>query len=203
MLLGLASKQMDDGSWPEGVDIRPPLTADSLVSTALAVRALREFAPAGRRAEMQARVDRGRDFLVRAVPRDSQDAAFRLLGLVWSDASSADIARARADVMELQRADGGWGQMPTLASDAYASGLSLYALHAAGMAASDATYRRGTDYLLRTQLEDGTWFVRTRAFGFQPYFETGFPHGRSQFISTVATSWASVALSYTLGGGTR
>jgi len=36
--------------------------------------------------------------------------------------------------------------------------------------------------------------VRTRAFGFQPYFETGFPHGRSQFISTVATSWASLAL---------
>ena len=204
MLLGLASKQMDDGSWPEGVDIRPPLTADGIVSTALAIRALREFAPAGRRSEMQARVVRGRDFLVRAAPRDSQDAAFRLLGLVWSGAPSADIARARADVLELQRADGGWGQMPTLASDAYASSLSLYALHAAGVAASDATYRRGTDYLLRTQLEDGTWFVRTRAFGFQPYFETGFPHGRSQFISTVATAWASVALSYTLGeGGTR
>ena len=52
----------------------------------------------------------------------------------------------------------------------------------------------------RTQLEDGTWFVRTRAFGFQPYFETGFPHGRSQFISTVATAWASAALTYTLEG---
>jgi len=36
------------------------------------------------------------------------------------------------------------------------------------------------------------------AFGFQPYFETGFPHGRSQFISTVASSWASIALSYML-----
>ena len=61
-------------------------------------------------------------------------------------------------------------------------------------------YRKGVDYLLRTQLEDGTWFVRTRAFGFQPYFETGFPHGRSQFISTVATAWASAALTYTLEG---
>jgi len=47
-------------------------------------------------------------------------------------------------------------------------------------------------------LEDGTWFVPTRAFGFQRYFETGFPHGRSQFISAAATSWAVIALAYAL-----
>lgn len=46
--------------------------------------------------------------------------------------------------------------------------------------------------------EDGTWFVQTRAFGFQPYFETGFPFGRSQFISTAATAWAATALAYGL-----
>ena len=34
--------------------------------------------------------------------------------------------------------------------------------------------------------------------GFQPYFETGFPHGRSQFISAAATSWAVVALAYAM-----
>jgi hypothetical protein len=186
------------------VDIRPPLTASSIVGTALAVRALDQLAPAGRRAEFAARVERGRDYLRVATPEDTQDAAFRLLGLVWSRASAADIARARAQVIEHQRADGGWAQLPPLDSDAYATGLSLYALHAAGMGAADAVYRRGTDFLLRTQGEDGTWFVRTRAFGFQPYFETGFPHGRSQFISTVATSWAAVALSYTIDPrGTR
>jgi hypothetical protein len=27
--------------------------------------------------------------------------------------------------------------------------------------------QRGTSFLLRTQLEDGTWFLRSRAFGFQ------------------------------------
>jgi hypothetical protein len=51
---------------------------------------------------------------------------------------------------------------------------------------------------LRTQLEDGTWLVRSRGFGFQPYFETGFPHGRDQFLSTAATSWAAIALAFTL-----
>ena len=47
-------------------------------------------------------------------------------------------------------------------------------------------------------LEDGTWFVRSRGFAFQPYYDTGFPHGRDQFISSAATSWAAIALAYTL-----
>src|SRR5262249_19841047 len=105
---------------------------------------------------------------------------------------------ARRALVALQHADGGWAQMVSMASDAYASGQALYALHAANMSASDPVYRKGADYLLRTQLDDGTWFVRTRAFGIQPYFETALPHGRSQSISRVATSWAAGALTYGL-----
>jgi hypothetical protein len=88
--------------------------------------------------------------------------------------------------------------MPTLSSDAYATGQALYALQAVGVEADADAYRRGADFLLRTQLEDGTWFVRTRAFGVQPYFETGFPHGPSQFISATATAWATIALTHVL-----
>jgi len=127
-------------------------------------------------------------------PRDTQERVFKMLGLLWGGGSESEITREKAALIELQRPDGGWAQMPSMNPDAYASGQALWALHEAGMPASDPVYRKGTDYLLKTQLEDGTWFVRTRAFGFQPYFETGFPHGRSQFISTVATSWASLAL---------
>jgi hypothetical protein len=56
-------------------------------------------------------------------------------------------------------------------------------------------YRRGTDFLLRTQAADGTWLVKTRSIWLQPYFESGFPYGRDQFISTAGTAWASMALS--------
>jgi hypothetical protein len=28
----------------------------------------------------------------------------------------------------------------------------------------------------------------------QPYFESGFPHGRNQFISAAGTNWAAMAL---------
>lgn len=38
----------------------------------------------------------------------------------------------------------------------------------------------------------------SRAFGFQPYFETGFPHRVDQFISASATGWAILALTNTL-----
>ncbi|PYU94591.1 MAG: hypothetical protein DMG08_07215 [Acidobacteria bacterium] len=44
------------------------------------------------------------------------------------------------------------------------------------------------------QLEDGSWYVKTRALGFQPYFDNGFPHGVDQWISGAATGWATMAL---------
>lgn len=56
-------------------------------------------------------------------------------------------------------------------------------------------YRRGVDYLVRTQYPDGSWYVRSRSMKFQPYFESGFPFGHDQWISAAATSWASMALS--------
>ncbi len=200
IVLGLATRQLEDGSWGIGADIRPPLTGSAISSTALTIRGLHEYAPSGHREEMNVRVARAIAYLRTVEPRDTQDRAFRLLGLKWGGVSGPEIVREKAALIELQREDGGWAQMSSMTSDAYATGQALYALHAAKLPVTDAAYRKGVDYLLKTQLEDGTWFVQTRAFGFQPYFETGFPHGRSQFISTVATAWASAALTYTLEG---
>jgi squalene cyclase len=198
MVAALAGRQKPDGTWDDGEGIRPPLNGNVFASTALAVRALTAFAPAAYKAEFGQRVTRARAFLLATPAIDTQDHAFRLLGLVWSQAPRHEIDRARRALTALQRKDGGWGQMPTLAPDAYATGQALYALNAAGVRADDPIYRRGAGYLLETQLEDGTWFVRTRAFGVQPYFETGFPHGASQFISATATAWAVIALGNTL-----
>ena len=54
------------------------------------------------------------------------------------------------------------------------------ALQTAGLPVSDAAYRKGVNYLLGTQQEDGSWFVRSRSMTFQPYFDSGFPHGFDQ-----------------------
>jgi hypothetical protein len=198
VVFALAAAQNRDGSWFIG-DVRAPIGDGSAIPvTALAVRGINRYAPPGRRLEMQARTGRARDFLRRAEPANTQDEAFKLLGLLWSGAPAAEVSRQSQRLLNLQRADGGWAQVPTMTPDAYSTGQALYALHAAGTASSSAPYQTGVQFLLRTQLEDGTWFVRSRAFGFQPYFDSGFPHGRDQFISAAATSWAVIALAYTL-----
>jgi ankyrin repeat protein len=194
----LGSLQLPDGRW-EGGDIRPPLAGRSpIVYTALAVRGLKTYAPAGRRDETAAQISRAREFLRTAKSQDTQDESFKLLGLVWSEASPGEIGTQAQRLVSLQGKDGGWAQRSTMFPDAYATGQALYALHAGGFPASASVCRKGARYLLRTQLEDGTWFMRSRAVGFQPYFESGFPHGRDQFISTAATSWAAIALGYAL-----
>ena len=198
IVIGLASHQASDGSFALVTDIRPPLTGSTVTATAMGIRALREYGPAGRRAEMQARSAKAVAYLRTTQPRDTQEQVFKMLGLLWGGATDTDVMREQAALVGLQREDGGWAQLPSMPPDAYASGQALWALHQAGMPPTSPAYRRGADYLLKTQLEDGTWFVRLRGFGFQPFGEFGFPHGKSQFISAAATSWAVIALSHAL-----
>jgi ankyrin repeat protein len=189
----LASRQSPDGSWKVN-DVRPPLSGDPILYTALAVRALDTYAPPALRADTRRRIDAARAFLMQAEPHDTQTEAMKLIGLVWTNApASAVVAQARR-VETLQRANGGWGQTPLMQPDAYATGQALHALRLAGMFPRTAAYQRGVNYLLSTQREDGSWFVQSRGFGFQPYGDYGFPHGRSQFLSAAATSWAVMAL---------
>jgi hypothetical protein len=197
-VLGVAAAQNRDGSWWID-DIRPPLGDQSRIYyTALNIRGLTTYGPPGRRPELQMRIERARELLRRTAPANTQDEAFKLLGLVWSNAPAPEVSRQSQRLLKLQRNDGGWAQTPTMAPDAYSTGQALYALRAAGTAVTSAAYQNGTQYLLRTQLEDGSWFVRSRGFAFQPYFDTGFPHGRDQFLSAAATSWAVIALTYML-----
>jgi mono/diheme cytochrome c family protein len=66
------------------------------------------------------------------------------------------------------------------------------------MATTAGAYQRGVDFLLRTQFSDGSWWVRSRAWPFQPHFDSAFPHGRDQWISAGATAMAATALLFTV-----
>ena len=122
----------------------------------------------------------------------------RLMGLVWTGAPQPRIAEAINAIRARQEVDGGWSQFSRTEPDAYATGLSLYALHVAGVPASDPAYRKGVAYLLGSQYQDGAWLVKTHSFPVQVYFESGFPFGRHQWISAAGTSWASLAIAQTL-----
>jgi ankyrin repeat protein len=196
--IALAAAQRPDGSWFID-DLRPPLgDSSALPFTAFTVRGLTRYMPPGRAEDLKATIARARTYLRQAVTASTQDEAFKLLGLVWSGAGSRDVARQAARLTALQRPDGGWAQLPSMDPDAFATGQALYALSTAGISPTSPGYAKGAGFLLRSQREDGSWFVRSRAFGFQAYFESGFPYGRDQFISAAATSYAAIALAYTL-----
>jgi N-acyl-D-amino-acid deacylase len=194
----LLLKQSDDGRWRAGL-IRPPMVGSDFTTTALSLMAVQHFAPPARSAEVARRVAKALDWLKKAKPQTTEDRVFQLLGLSAAKTDVEDIRKASADLRALQCDDGGWAQLATLGSDAYATGQTLYALHEAGnLPATDPSYQKGVNYLLRNQCQDGSWFVATRAMPVQPYFESGFSHGQSQFISCAATCWATMALTLTV-----
>lgn len=194
----LRGQQRPEGHWLP-LALRPPIEGSVITATALTLRALQLYAPQANRAGYDASIERGAKWLTAATPHDIEDHAFHLLGLKWAGAPRPSLEAAARALIARQRADGGWAQIPSLSSDAYASGQALFALAESGVvAAGDPAVTRGVQYLLNTQLADGSWFVRTRAIPLQPHFEAGFPHGRDQFISAAATNWATLALTHAL-----
>ena len=118
----------------------------------------------------------------------------QLLGLIWAQIPSSSHDRRIKALLQEQRQDGGWSQLPSLESDSYATGQALVALHEAGISAGNPAYQKGVAFLLKTQLADGSWLVKTRSQAFQPYFESGYPHAHDQWISAAGASWATTAL---------
>jgi len=190
----LKRRQSADGGWRIATQ-RPPVESSDFAATALSLRALHVYAPKPQQADYASAVQRGALWLSQAQPRTSEDHAYQVLGLAWAGGSKEAVRKAARELMALQRPDGGWAQLATLASDAYATGQALTALaEAGGLAVTDPVYRKGIKFLLSTQLEDGSWYVATRTLPVQPYFDSEFPHEHDQFISDAATNWATMAL---------
>ena len=189
----VAQWQMEDGGF-RAFPLRPPIESSHFTATALSLRALQLYGT-----ESNDRVQRARNWLSRSTPETNEDRAMQILGLAWGSAERGEIRERAKSLLAEQRPDGGWAQLSQLESDAYATGQALVALQSgAKIPASDPAIQRGIAFLLRTQFADGSWLVRTRSFPFQPYKESGFPHGKDQWISAAGTSWAAMALSLAL-----
>jgi squalene-hopene/tetraprenyl-beta-curcumene cyclase len=114
------------------------------------------------------------------------------LNAVGVDHASPQVRRAAAWLIAIQNSDGGWGEdaasykldyrghdaAPSTASQ---TAWALLGLMAAGEAGHPAV-KRGIDYLLRTQGEDGFWTEpRYTATGFPRVFYLRY-HGYSRFF---------------------
>jgi N-acyl-D-amino-acid deacylase len=196
----LLARQRPDGSWPVQSN-RPPMQAGDFTPTYLALRALKAYGggtDAKDADDLQCRAEeayqRGRDWLLSAKPKTTEDKSFQLRGLVFVAAGREVIDSARDALLKEQRDDGGWAQLPDRGSDAYATGTVLTALSLAGVRPDDEAYKKGLQYLLKTQRDDGGWVVETHSPPVQKFFDNGDPGGKSQFISFPATGWAVMAL---------
>jgi hypothetical protein len=78
-----------------------------------------------------------------------------------------------------------------LKSDAFATGQTLYALSLAGLTVDRPEVKRGVDFLVATQLPDGSWPMISRAT------PNGEPGSASLLtpITCAASSWATLGLS--------
>jgi ankyrin repeat protein len=194
----LATIQGKDGQWYNNLP-RPPIQTSDISATALGIYGLKKYPFPAKSKEFAGRVSRARAWLWKAKPLNTEERVYQLLGLAWSGENSAKLQPLAASLIAEQRADGGWAQLRTLEADAYATGQALFALRvAAGYDKTNPAIERGINYLLKTQLEDGSWFVARRAFPFQPTMKSGFPHSRDSWISSGGTSWATMALSLAL-----
>jgi hypothetical protein len=186
--------QADETHWSCTSD-RPPSEASDFTTTCLGIRGLQAYGTDAQQERIAARIHSARDWLIATSPEDNEDQVFRLWGLKLAGADEAILDSAVTELLSRQREDGGWAQADGADSDAYATATALVALQQTGSLQADAEpYRRGVAYLVRTHLDDGSWHVVSRSDPFQSYYESGFPHGEDQFISTAASAWAVLAL---------
>jgi len=196
----LAASQGGDGGWHLPGYSRSPLQDSDFSRTAMAIRALKTYGTPGRADEMKQRMERGKKWLMHAEPVILEDLDMRLVGAAAAGASAAELKKLAEPILALQRSDGGWAQRQTFPSDAYATGMTVWALNEAGVMRPESIgAAKAVKFLLGTQSPDGSWHVASRATKFQQYFESGFPYEHDQWISTMATGWAANALALSLG----
>lgn len=185
----LLKRQAADGHWNASSN-RPPSEASAVTTTWLAASGLKSFG-AKREKETGQAIGKALEWLRGVKPKDTEDRAFRLMGLRTCGGSADEIMKAKQDLAATQHPDGGWSQTETMASDAYATATALAALE---WPAADKARAKAVAFLLANQKPDGSWHVASRSKPFQKYFETGYPHGKDQWISSTAAAWAVIAM---------
>jgi hypothetical protein len=191
----LISQALPDGRFLSETG-RIPLETGDVHLAAMAIRAIQLYASPAKTEKVNRLVANTKAWLESTHPNGQQELAFKLLGLQWCGSSTEQKKMTAAILLSNQNADGGWSQLPSLGSDAYATGQNLYALFESGMLKpEDPAYQKGLAYLLKTQDPEGAWIVSTRSFPIQPFFSSDFPpYDENQYISATASNWALMAL---------
>ena len=191
--------QQKDGYWDVQTN-RPPSEESKIHTSYFAIHFMNRFV---RGEDLKNRVnlavEKSRPWLIASKPNSQEDFNGKLKAFRTLKVAPEKINTIRQKILNQQNEDGGWSQLSEMGSDAYATGQTLYTLLSETPTSdrddkfNDAV-NKARDYLLLTQKKDGSWFVKTRSKPIQKFFDNGDPHGKNQFISISATSWATAAL---------
>lgn len=214
-------KQREDGSWDFFLS-RPPINESQATDTAWILMALqgetaretatRVSAAADSKANAStisdstrrsdstpARIalDKGTAWLARADLGNEREArVLRLLVSLRAGTPRTQLQPVIKDLLSLQRPDGGWSQLATTPSDAFATGQALYVLALAGQSADSSALQRAIAFLVSTQSPDGSWPMASRAS------PDGRP-GSAKILTPIqcaAASWATMGLAQVVPG---
>ena len=125
------------GRWPVG-RIRPPTRGRRSVRT---ISGRRRF-PCARfsftrrkrtRPPTTRSIQLAAAWMAKAQPRNNDDRGWRVLGLAWAGKDKDATQKAMRELLAAQRADGGWSDLDSMESSAYATGKALFALQTAGL----------------------------------------------------------------------
>jgi hypothetical protein len=189
----IVKKQQPDGSWEFFATLRrPPINESQTTDAAWIIMALAtEAGPDAPESQREA-LSKAIAWLDAAQPSDlHQDKALKVLMGVRSGKPPESMKTTTDELFALQRADGGWSQtVPEPTSDAFATGQTLYVLSLAGFTVDRPEIRRAIDFLVATQLPDGSWPMNSRST------PDGSP-GSSKLLTPItcaASSWATLGL---------
>ena len=170
--------QQADGSWTWNKEELAPLEHDDYYGAVYAALGVGQ-APEGYAQSEAARegVTRLRRYFAKTPAPDLHHKTYLLWASLGLDGlmNNAERKRTVKALMDRQRADGGWS-LPSLGawkrhngkpqdkdapSDGYATGLVVYVLRKAGVAATDKPMQRAVDWLKANQRKSGRWFTRS------------------------------------------
>lgn len=186
----IVKKQHADGSWEFFATLRrPPINESQTTDAAWIVMALDgdTDAPAAQRVALK----KACAWLAQAKRSgDLQEEALRLLLALRAGKARGEMQTAIDALLARQRSDGGWSQIGTMASDAFATGQVLYVLSVAGVPADRADIKRAIGFLVATQKPDGSWPMTSRAT------PDGTPGSAKDLgpITCAGSAWATLGL---------
>jgi hypothetical protein len=185
----IPKKQEKNGSW-KSVDDRIPVRESPAIDTAWSIMAMEAGTDASKPSPEREAIAKAKAWLDGQTPTSQQTKVFKIWMALREKKTRAELQPSLDELLALQQPDGGWRQVPEMASDAYATGQTLYVLCLAGFTADQPQIKRGIDFLIANQKPDGSWPMISRS-------TLGAERKPTKLLTPItcaAGSWATLSL---------